>query len=44
MTSINLKSLSIKGFTRSAFENTTELFKAANLNNYIKKICKDKVG
>lgn len=44
MTSINLKSLSIKGFTRSAFENTTELFKAANLTNYIKKICKDKVG
>ncbi|MFA6256344.1 MAG: hypothetical protein WC606_04110 [Candidatus Absconditabacterales bacterium] len=39
---INLEKKSLKGFTPSSFSSYYELFKAASLTNYIKKLCKDK--
>ncbi len=41
-TKINIDNKSLVGFTPKAFDSYTELFKAANLTNSIKDICKDK--
>lgn len=41
-TTINLKNKSLTGLTVFKFTSYYELFKAASLTNYIKKICKDK--
>jgi hypothetical protein len=42
-TTVNLKTKTIKGLEGSAaFTDYFELFKAASLTNYLKKICKSK--
>lgn len=41
-TTINLANKELIGFTPSRFSSYAEVFKAANLSNYIKDICKDK--
>lgn len=42
ISTINLDKKSLVGFTPKGFTSYNEVFKAANLTNYIKKICKDK--
>jgi len=41
-TKVDVSTKSLSGFSASRFDSYFELFKAANLTNYIKDICKDK--
>lgn len=43
-TEIDIDDKRLNGFTPTAFDSFFELFKAASLTNYIKKVCKEKVA